>query len=740
MGTSVQLTPLAGAHSEGPLCYLLQVDDFRFLLDCGWNDVFDVSLLQPLVSVAPTIDAVLLSHSDTLHLGALPYAIAKLGLNATVYCTHPIRSMGHMQMYDHCLSRTAVSHFDLFSLDDVDTAFSNTCPLKYSQHFPLQGKGQGITITPFPAARLLGGTIWKITKDTEDIIYAVDFNHRKERHLNATVLESFTRPAVLITDAYNALNSQPVRRQRDQEFLDIILRTLRSSGNVLLPVEPSGRVLEIILYLDQHWSQHRINVPLVFLTYVVGSVTDFVKSSLEWMNDAIGKAFEQNRENPFALRSVKLCTSRKQLDELPPGPRVVLASMASLETGFAKELFLEWAVDPKNLVLFTERAQVGTLARQLQVEPPPKIVKITISKKVLLVGEELEAYEREQSRLREEARNAASQQEPVQPASSSDDLMPSAPDESSTPSEGKQQAVTVHHDIFIDGFTVPADTVAPMFPVYDDSNERDEYGEIINPDDFVIKEEFMDYSQTQAVSDVLSASKTGFNDLFFLQNANNIKLETEGDTSAEKPSKVVTTDTAVVPLCALTFMDFEGRADGRSIKSILAHVAPLKLVLIHGSAESTEHLKQHCLKNVCPFVYTPRVGENMNVTSDLNAYKLRLTERIMSSVLFRKLGDYELAWVDGEIGQNEEDLLPLLPLDGTPPPHKTVFVGDLRLADFKQLLATKGIQAEFAGGVLRCADNIAVRKSGGQQLVIEGSLSDDYYKVRELLYSQYHIV
>lgn len=39
------------------------------------------------------------------------------------------------------------------------------------------------------------------------------------RHLNGTVLESFVRPAVLITDAYNALNNQPSRRQRDQEFL-----------------------------------------------------------------------------------------------------------------------------------------------------------------------------------------------------------------------------------------------------------------------------------------------------------------------------------------------------------------------------------------------------------------------------------------------------------------------------------------------------------------------------------------
>lgn len=51
------------------------------------------------------------------------------------------------------------------------------------------GKGEGIVISPHEAGRLLGGTIWKITKDGEDVLYAVDFNHRKERYpVNALIL------------------------------------------------------------------------------------------------------------------------------------------------------------------------------------------------------------------------------------------------------------------------------------------------------------------------------------------------------------------------------------------------------------------------------------------------------------------------------------------------------------------------------------------------------------------------
>lgn len=45
------------------------------------------------------------------------------------------------------------------------------------------GKGEGIVIAPHVAGHLLGGTVWKITKNGEDVIYAVDLNHRKERYI-----------------------------------------------------------------------------------------------------------------------------------------------------------------------------------------------------------------------------------------------------------------------------------------------------------------------------------------------------------------------------------------------------------------------------------------------------------------------------------------------------------------------------------------------------------------------------
>jgi Cft2 family RNA processing exonuclease len=44
------------------------------------------------------------------------------------------------------------------------------------------GNGQGLIITPLPAGHMIGGAIWKISKEgEEEIVYAVDYNHKKER-------------------------------------------------------------------------------------------------------------------------------------------------------------------------------------------------------------------------------------------------------------------------------------------------------------------------------------------------------------------------------------------------------------------------------------------------------------------------------------------------------------------------------------------------------------------------------
>ncbi|MES1921382.1 hypothetical protein MHBO_002914 [Bonamia ostreae] len=88
MTDKTSLTPLYGLGPYEPLSYLLEFGGCRILLDCGWDSRFNDSDISGLKLIG-NVDCVLISHSTLQHLGALPYAVAKLGLSCPVYATLP---------------------------------------------------------------------------------------------------------------------------------------------------------------------------------------------------------------------------------------------------------------------------------------------------------------------------------------------------------------------------------------------------------------------------------------------------------------------------------------------------------------------------------------------------------------------------------------------------------------------------------------------------------------------------
>jgi cleavage and polyadenylation specificity factor subunit 2 len=339
MTAVIQFTPLCGVGAEEPFCYLLQIDDTHILLDCGWTEQFDEEQLRPLKQVIDKIDAVIISHPDLAHLGALPYAVGKLGLTAPIYATVPIWKMGQMFLYD-AFQTKAQFKFDTFSLDDVDTAFEGMKQLKYKQDVVLPDKGGGeIRLTPYAAGHMLGGTVWKITKETEEIIYAVEFNHAKERHLNAMVLDSIsTRPSVLITDAFGALRQPKLRKDRDTELRDTTFKTIRAGGNVLVPCDAAGRVLELLVLMNGFWAGQKGlqgNYTLAFLSPVSFNTVDFARGQIEWMSDLCMKQFDNARSNPLSFKDLHVVHTKADFDALKQ-PFVCFATSATLETSFAQ--------------------------------------------------------------------------------------------------------------------------------------------------------------------------------------------------------------------------------------------------------------------------------------------------------------------------------------------------------------------------------------------------------------------
>ena len=84
--------------------------------------------------------------------------------------------------------------------------------------------------------------------------------------------------------------------------LDLPGNVLLPAGNVLIPCDTAGRVLELALLLEHTWRVQRLPFAVVLLTPVAYSTLEFAKSQLEWMNQDVSDAFNRSRANPFEFR------------------------------------------------------------------------------------------------------------------------------------------------------------------------------------------------------------------------------------------------------------------------------------------------------------------------------------------------------------------------------------------------------------------------------------------------------
>ncbi|CAH0550597.1 unnamed protein product [Brassicogethes aeneus] len=731
MTSIIKLTAVSGAMDESPPCYILQVDDVRILLDCGWDEKFDMEFIKEVKRHIHTIDAVLISYPDVFHLGALPYLVGKLGLNCPIYSTIPVYKMGQMFMYDLYQSHYNMKEFDIFSLDDVDATFEKIIQLKYNQSVPLKGKGYGLTITPLPAGHMIGGTIWKIMKvGEEDIIYANDFNHKKERHLNGCELEKLQRPSLLITDAYNASYQQARRRARDEKLMTNILQTLRNNGNVLIAVDTAGRVLELAHMLDQLWRNKESGLlaySLALCNNVSYNVVEFAKSQIEWMSDKLMRNFEGARNNPFQFKHLQLCHSLHELAKVS-SPKVVLASSADMESGYSRELFLQWCSNPNNSLIITSRTSPGTLARELVDNGGNREIEMNVEKRVKLEGAELEEYEKKMKELRNVKKESDNESD------SDDDI------EMSVISKGRHDIVIKQEGKVSGGFFKVTKKQYPMYPFSEEKIKCDEYGEIIKPEDYKL-------------ADVVPEEDNKENIV--------IKKEEEDITEIpEIPTKCIILNRTVQVNCQVQYIDFEGRSDGESLMKILSQLRPRRVVIVRGSPENTKVIENHCTDILHTRVFVPSKGDTIDATSETHIYQVRLTDALVSQLNFQKAKDAEVAWINAQIvlresqldakrmtidnePMEEEDDFNVLTLEPYPGeiPHDPVFINELKLSDFKQVLGKNSIPSEFSGGVLWCSSGtIALRKVENGRIMIEGCISEDYYKVRELLYEQYAVL
>ena len=421
----IQVTPLLGGKSDGGVCSLLEIGGSRILLDCGCTTVADYPILLKLVDELASnggLDAVLISHADIHHIGALPCLLGRQGLqDVPIICTLPVFKFGQIVLYDYFLNQKmeGADQFNNFDVDDIDVAFSKIQTVKFSQTTTVtqsqlsnNSRAPEITVCALPSGRTIGGSIWRIRCGPAEILYTMDINLKKEVVLDGASLDLLpTGPALMVVEGATSQTTKKTKKDKDEssQLIATVMETVRNGGNCLLPTETGGRLLELMQLLGKHWLDNKLgNYHLIVLSHMAHNIPEFGRMQLEWMSDGLSRGFYNGKPNPFDLPQISFVTSVKEVERKFLGPKVVLATDASLSCGLSKELLLKWGGDPRCCVLFTDGSQAGSLAAELRskASAPPIIATVSKPFKVELVGEELAEYRLEAERIRKEREEA----------------------------------------------------------------------------------------------------------------------------------------------------------------------------------------------------------------------------------------------------------------------------------------------------------------------------------------------
>lgn len=81
----------------------------------------------------------------------------------------------------------------------------------------------------------------------------------------------------------------------------------------------------------------------------------------------------------------------------------------------------------------------------------------------------------------------------------------------------------------------------------------------------------------------------------------------------------------------VTYIDYEGRSDGDSIKKIINQMKPRQLVIVHGPPEASQDLAECCRafggKDIK--VYMPKLHETVDATSETHIYQVRCWDLLL---------------------------------------------------------------------------------------------------------------
>lgn len=355
----VRITPLGGAAEIGRSAILMETKESKILVDCGMAvgtnepNEFAPRLDAPEFDIE-TLDAVIVTHAHLDHSGYVPY-LYKYGYSGPVYCNDATLSLMTLLQKDYLETAEQMEDMILpYSQRDIIKTIIHTVPRRYGEVTDI---APDIRLTLSPAGHILGSALVHIHvgDGKNNIVFAHDFKFGKNRLLTPANAKFPRLETLIMESTYGASrDTLPSRRESERTLLDIVQRTLKRGGKVLIPSMAVGRVQELMITLD-HFINNKFlprDVP-IYLDGTINEAAAIYCTFPEYLApDLQNTIFTGN--NPFMAEWFVPVSDRNKRREAidEKGPAIILTPSEMLTGGPSVEYFHNLAPNSKNSIIF----------------------------------------------------------------------------------------------------------------------------------------------------------------------------------------------------------------------------------------------------------------------------------------------------------------------------------------------------------------------------------------------------
>jgi len=365
----IRITPLGGARQVGRSCILLQTPNSKILIDCGVDVASSGKDKFPYFNVPEfnidELDAVIISHAHLDHVGLLPY-LYKMGYKGPTYMTPPTMDVAALLSLDFIGVAYKQASQPLFSSKDIKEMVKHTICLNFNEVTDI---APDVRITMYNSGHTLGSAMihFNIGNGLHNFLYTGDYKYARTRLLDPATNVFPRIESVMTESTYGSKNDVlPQRVQAEEQFLEVIAKTIKQGGKVLIPELGLGRAQETMLVLEDAMQNKKIEKIPIYIDGMIWDINAIHTAYPDFLSNKVKLQVFQDK-NPFVSELFsRVGSPQERRKVVEGGPCIVLATSGMLVGGASVEYFKEFAGNEKNAIVFVCYQGVGSLGRQVQ--------------------------------------------------------------------------------------------------------------------------------------------------------------------------------------------------------------------------------------------------------------------------------------------------------------------------------------------------------------------------------------